>query len=145
MRGQTENLIGILAGVIIAGVFLTVAYQLIASFGIEQQKKQAMTSLSELVNGVDYACGAGEGSTFTTPLKFPLLVKQVAVSGQKVCIELDNLHCIPVRCPVNMTPIFLNSTFWQTKARVSGKGVITVEFDLNRIADHIEITSRTTG
>jgi hypothetical protein len=145
MRGIAENMIGVLAGIIIAGIFLAIAYQLLTGFGLEQQKKQAMTSLNELASGIDYACGAGEGSSFNRILSLPLMVKEVSGYNQKVCIIIENSHCIDINCPINMTPIYLNSTFFQTKAKVSGDNIIDVEFEITKVGSMVEITSKTVG
>lgn len=145
MKGAAENMVGVLAGVIVAGIFLAIAYQLLAGFGIEQQKKQAMTSLSELANGVDYACGAGEGSSFSRTLMLPLFVKEVSGYNSKVCIVMDSSHCINTRCPVIMTPLYTNNTFFQTKARISKDNTIAIEFEISREGAGVEVRSQTVG
>ncbi len=143
MRAVAENMIGVLAGIIIAGIFLAIAYQLLAGFGLEQQKKQAMTSLSELASGIDYACGAGEGSSFTRTLNLPLLVKEVSAHNQKICIFMKTSHCITTSCQVSMTPVYTNTTFFQTKARVSRDNTIGVEFEIRRRGSGVEVVSKT--
>lgn len=142
MRAATDTLIGVLAGIVIAGIFLAIAYQLVTSFGVEQQKKQAMTSLGELANSIDYACGAGKGSSITVPLKLPTLVKKISANNQEICLFMSTSHCIATKCPINMTPLDLNSTFWQTKARVSGQNVISVEFGITRTDETVSVESR---
>jgi hypothetical protein len=143
MRAIAENMIGVLAGIIIAGIFLSIAYQLLAGFGLEQQKKQAMASLNELASGVDYACGAGDGSSFVRTLALPIMVKEISGYGQKVCIVIESSHCIDTNCLVIMDPIHLNSTFFQTKARVSKDNTIGVEFEITRVTNGVEVLSRT--
>ena len=143
MKGAAEEMVGVLAGVIVAGIFLAIAYQLLAGFGLEQQKKQAMTSLSELASGIDYACGAGEGSSFTRTLVLPLFVKEVSGYDQKICLVMDSSHCINTRCPIIMTTLYTNNTFFQTKARVSKDNTIGVEFEISRTGSGVQVLSQT--
>jgi hypothetical protein len=143
MKGAAEDMVGVLAGVIVAGIFLAIAYQLLAGFGVEQQKKQAMTSLSELANGIDYACGAGEGSSFSRMLVLPLFVKEVSGHGTQICMVMESSHCINTRCPVVMAPVYTNNTFFQTKARISKDNTIGVEFEIYRKGAGVEVLSKT--
>lgn len=142
MKAQADTLIGVLAGIVIAGIFLAIAYQLVTGFGVEQQKKQAMTSLGELANSIDYACGAGEGSSITVPLKLPTLVKEISANDQQICLVMTTSHCINTKCSINMTPLNFNSTFWQTKARISGKNVVSIELEITRAGDVVSVESR---
>ncbi len=134
-------MIGVLAGVIIAGVFLSIAYQLLTGFGVEQQKKQAMTVLNELASGINYACGAGEGSSFSVPLRIPLIVSGIRTTNNKVCVTLDSEHCIPVKCRARMDPVDLNTSFYRTKARISKTNTVDLEFTITRGTDFVSIES----
>ena len=83
-----------------------------------------------------------EGSSFTVPVNLPLLIKQIFPGEKKVCIMMETIHCIDTRCPLSMEPIFLNSTFFQTKAKVSKSNVIRIEFDMLREAEVVSVSSR---
>ena len=142
MKAVAEDMIGVLAGIVIAGIFLAIAYQLLAGFGIEQQKKQAMSSLNELASVINYACGAGDGTAFTRTLNLPLMVKEISGYDRKICLVIENSHCINTNCPLEIIPIYLNNTFFQTKAKVSKDNTIGVEFEIIRTSGGVQVMSR---